>query len=102
MVVRFEGLEVKPVSHLTTCAPMPIDRVYVKAFRTLMGKEQFQVFGQMGDAAHAEPVSEAFQTFGEAWAEKVIFDGKINAARIAAGGKKNGNRENEGENAGGR
>ena len=56
----------------------------------------------MGDAAHAEPVSEAFQTFGEAWAAKVIFDGEISAARIAAGGKKNENRENEGENAGGR
>lgn len=80
-MIRFSGLEVRPVSSVTSYPVCRIDRVLVSAYQTLYGDVLYECLGGRLGSEELVPLSRDTKDFREAWAIKVQYDRLIEEAR---------------------
>ena len=80
-MIRFSGLEVRPVSSVTSYPVCRIDRVLVSAYQTLYGDVLYECLGGRLGSEELVPHSRNRKDFREAWAIKVQYDCLIEEAR---------------------
>ncbi|OUP50263.1 hypothetical protein B5F17_14100 [Butyricicoccus pullicaecorum] len=80
-MIRFSGLEVRPVSSVTAYPVCRIDRVLVSAYQTLYGEVLYECLGGRLGSEELVPLSRDTANFREAWAIKLRYDSLIEEAR---------------------
>lgn len=80
-MIRFSGLEVRPVSSVTAYPVCRIDRVLVSAYQTLYGDVLYECLGGRLDSEELVPLSRDTANLREAWAIKLRYDSLIEEAR---------------------
>lgn len=80
-MIRFSGLEVRPVSAVTAYPVCRIDRVLVSAYQTLYGEVRYECLGGRLGSEELVPLGRDTANFHEAWAVKLRYDNLIEEAR---------------------
>lgn len=80
-MIRFSGLEVRPVSSVTAFPTCRIDRVLVTVHRTLYGDVLYECLGGKLGSEELVPLSRATKDFEAAWKVKTEYDRRIEEAR---------------------